>query len=97
MKSLKILTLHLKAEWYNLISSGIKTEDYRVIKSYWTKRLVGKAYDAVSVVYGYTNRRMLFEYLGYHIGKANPTMVRHKPEWLKDDYYCIKLGNLIEF
>lgn len=35
-----ILHLPLKAEWYNLIESGIKTEEYREIKPYWMKRLL---------------------------------------------------------
>lgn len=34
-----ILYLPLKTEWYNLIESGIKTEEYREIKPYWIKRL----------------------------------------------------------
>jgi hypothetical protein len=36
---MKILDLPLKKEWYKLIESGIKTEEYREIKPYWIKRL----------------------------------------------------------
>lgn len=39
-KEKKILRLPLKKEWYDLIESGIKTEEYREIKPYWIKRLV---------------------------------------------------------
>lgn len=28
------LTLHLKKKWYDMIASGIKTEEYRLIKPY---------------------------------------------------------------
>lgn len=37
-------TLHLtlKAKWYDMIESGIKTEEYREIKPYWLKRLCTK-------------------------------------------------------
>lgn len=35
----KILDLPLKKEWYDMIESGIKTEEYREIKPYWCKRL----------------------------------------------------------
>ena len=35
-----ILYLPLKSEWYNLIESGIKKEEYREIKPYWMKRLL---------------------------------------------------------
>lgn len=30
----KILYLPLKKEWYEMIESGVKTEEYREIKSY---------------------------------------------------------------
>lgn len=35
---MKILYLPLKKEWYNMIESGQKTEEYRAIKPYWYKR-----------------------------------------------------------
>lgn len=35
----KILYLTLKKQWFDLINSGIKTEEYREIKPYWIKRL----------------------------------------------------------
>lgn len=34
------LQLSLKKNWYDLTKSGIKTEDYREITTYWIKRLV---------------------------------------------------------
>lgn len=36
---MKVLHLPLKKEWYNMIESGAKTEEYREIKPYWAKRL----------------------------------------------------------
>lgn len=39
MNMLPTLHLSLKKEWYNLIESGEKTEEYREIKPYWLKRL----------------------------------------------------------
>ena len=36
---MKILELPLKKEWYNMIESGEKREEYREIKQYWQKRL----------------------------------------------------------
>lgn len=35
----KILYLTLKKQWFDLISSGVKNEEYREIKPYWIKRL----------------------------------------------------------
>ena len=37
---LRTLQLSLKKEWYNMIESGIKTEEYREIKPFWCKRLI---------------------------------------------------------
>jgi hypothetical protein len=34
------LQLSLKTEWFELTKSGIKTEDYREITPYWSKRLL---------------------------------------------------------
>lgn len=36
----KTLHLPLKKEWYEMIESGVKTEEYREIKPYWVKRLL---------------------------------------------------------
>lgn len=36
----KTLYLSLKSEWYNLIESGVKMEEYREIKQYWCRRLL---------------------------------------------------------
>lgn len=36
----KILDLPLKKEWYNMINSGVKTEEYRELKPYWCNRLL---------------------------------------------------------
>ena len=35
---MRILNLPLKAKWYDMIESGIKTEEYREFKPYWIKR-----------------------------------------------------------
>lgn len=39
----KVLTLTLKKRWFDMISSGVKTEEYREIKPFWMKRFCGKA------------------------------------------------------
>ena len=36
----KTLYLPLKKEWYEMIESGVKTEEYREIKPYWSKRFL---------------------------------------------------------
>lgn len=51
------------------------------------RTLAPKHYDAVRFSYGYTKRRMTFEYKGLKIGKG-------RPEWGAPDYetFIIKLG-----
>lgn len=39
MGKMKTLTLPLKKQWFDMIKSGVKKEEYREIKSYWKKRL----------------------------------------------------------
>lgn len=39
MAKKKRLVLSLKKKWYDMIASGVKTEEYREIKPYWQKRL----------------------------------------------------------
>ena len=36
----RILTLHLKKPWFDLIKRGVKLEEYREFNDYWTKRLI---------------------------------------------------------
>lgn len=36
----KVLTLTVSKEWYDLIASGVKDEEYREIKPYWILRLI---------------------------------------------------------
>lgn len=64
------LTLNVKKEYFNQIKSGEKTEEYRLIKPYWTKRLVDREYDYLIIKMGYpksddTNRILKFKYSGY--------------------------------
>ena len=38
---MKILNLTLKKNWFDMILSGEKKEEYREVKDYWMKRLAG--------------------------------------------------------
>ena len=87
---MKTLYLPLKKEWYEMIERGVKTEEYREIKTYWNIRLIYKGLTHVKFSYGYTKRTMIFEIERITIGKGNP-------EWgaPKEDCYIIKLGERI--
>ena len=50
---IKKLHLNLQRKWFSLIAIGIKTEEYREIKPYWTNRLIGKEYDTIVFRNGY--------------------------------------------
>lgn len=41
---MKILHLPLKSKWYEMIESGVKTEEYREIKPYWENRIRCQAF-----------------------------------------------------
>lgn len=88
----QILHLVLKKQWYNLIESGVKTEEYREIKKYWWQRLTSKALKYVVFSYGYTQRKMTFEIEKIKIGTG-------KAEWgaePENEYFVIKLGERVK-
>ena len=39
-REMKTLHLPLKAQWYEMIESGVKTEEYRILSSHWVQRLL---------------------------------------------------------
>lgn len=47
----KVLTLTVNKEWFFLILSGEKTEEYRVIKPYWASRLVNQQAESGEVLF----------------------------------------------
>lgn len=50
----KVLTLVVSKEWFDMIVSGEKTEEYREIKPYWIKRLTTNcevSYDVAAETY----------------------------------------------
>lgn len=53
---MKVLHLTLKKQWFDMIASGEKREEYREIKPYWRRRFAGicaHEYDAVKFRNGY--------------------------------------------
>ena len=47
----KILTLNVSKQWFDMIVSGEKTEEYRVIKPYWASRLVNQKAESGEVLF----------------------------------------------
>jgi len=100
----KILKLTLKKEWFDMILSGEKKEEYREVKEYWMHRLEDsstamfvinyKKFDLVEFKNGYGENvpTMLVECLEINHGYSNP-------KWcggIEDFFYVIKLGKIVE-
>ena len=76
------LILNVKKKWFDLIKSGKKTCEYREVKSYWTKRLSGKKYNNVIIVWGYPKERndtnsISFPYYGYKLTSVFPPKIEY--------------------
>lgn len=50
------LTIPLKAEYFDAIKRGDKTEEFRLNTPFWRKRLEGRAYDGIVLTRGYPRR-----------------------------------------
>jgi len=50
---LRVLHLTLKKQWFDMVESGEKLEEYREIKPYWDVRLA-KNYDVIKFRNGYS-------------------------------------------
>lgn len=84
MKQTKsILHLTLLKKWFDLIASGKKTKEYRDIKPYWTKRLLGKKFDEIYFKNGYSKNAPFMRVEWKGIKKEN-------------EKYVIILGKVLE-
>ena len=66
---MKTLHLNVKKEFFDMIKSGEKKEEYREVKIYWFKRLV-KKYKAIAFKinngYGFINDNEVLEFVTNH-------------------------------
>ena len=88
-------TLHLiiKKQWFDLILSGEKTEEYRDIKPYWTKRFYSKKYHYICFRNGYASNSPQFT---IELKSITPSIGR--PEWGAEEgktYFVLSLGKII--
>lgn len=88
-------TLHLtiKKQWFDMILSGEKTEEYRDIKPYYNLRLIGKEYDTAVFRNGYARDApsLTIELKAIRFGTG-------KPEWGAEEgktYFVLSLGKII--
>lgn len=88
-------TLHLtlKKKWFDMILSGVKTEEYREIKPYWTNRFYSKKYHYITFRNGYATNAPQFT-----IELKSIITSIGKPEWGAEEgktYFVLSLGKII--
>ncbi len=88
-----ILTLPVKAIYFDQIADGTKTEEYRLCTPYWRKRLEGRTFDAVTITKGYparddTARRLTFPWRGYTVKTITHEFFGPEPV----EVFAIKVG-----
>lgn len=71
LSNLKTITFNLKREYFDAIKSGVKKEEYREKKAFWTKRLVDRKFDVIIIKLGYpkknddTGKVLYFKWNGF--------------------------------
>ncbi len=92
----RVLHLTLKKKWFDMILYGYKTEEYREIKPYWSKRfkdfLIEKPFDYILFKNGYSKMcpEIAVELKGIKFGNS-------KIKWsgIIEKCYVLKLGQII--
>lgn len=89
---MRTLHLALRAEYFNAIKAGQKTEEYRLVSEHWFQRLAGRTFDQIVLTLGYPkrddeSRRMVFPWNGYEMKEITHKHFGDKPVLV----YAIKL------
>lgn len=92
---MKILKLAVKEQYFNEIKQGSKVEEYRLVKKYWSKRLL-KEYDEVHITLGYPRKDekdkiLKFKWSSYEVKTIQHEEFRTAPVQV----YAIKLEERI--
>lgn len=106
-----VLDLPLKKEWYEMIESGVKKEEYREIKPFWMKRIFGcpkdchrTEHDCLRVYFppkDFTHVRFRYGYtnrtMAYKIDKISIGV--GKPEWgaPNENVIIISIGDKVDY
>ncbi len=66
------LQLAVNGEYFDQMKSGEKTEEYRLVTSFWSKRILARNYDLLIITRGYPKRddaskRIEVPYAGYEV------------------------------
>ncbi|QBX86402.1 ASCH domain-containing protein [Enterobacter roggenkampii] len=66
------LQLAVNGEYFDQMKAGEKTEEYRLVTSFWSKRILERNYDRLIITRGYPKRddaskRIDVPYAGYEV------------------------------
>ena len=66
------LQLAVNGEYFDQMKSGEKTEGYRLVTTFWSKRILARKYDRLIITRGYPKRddmrkRIDIPYQGYEV------------------------------
>ena len=100
----RVLTLVVKAEWFDMYIENFKKEDYRAISPYWERRLLKfykgsydkpdyKEFDFVDIRKGYSKIRAIFKFEG--IEMKTPNKFWSPPEFHDIIHFAIKVGEMV--
>lgn len=79
----KVLDLVLKRRWWNLIASGDKSEEYRLVKRYWILRLINKEYHR-----SFVSDDIVTDFMAWY----NFTKLDHNVIFRDYNVVCFRLG-----
>lgn len=93
-ETMKILSMPIKKQWFDMILAGDKKEEYRAVTKFYTSRLVYKGITHLKFINGYGRDKpfLVVELKNIIIGTG-------KEEWgavLGEQYYVLGLGEVIE-
>lgn len=91
---MKTLVLPVNGIYFDQIKAGTKTEEFRLLNRYWSKRLNFTTYDQVTITKGYparedAERRLTFPWRGFTV-----KTIKHEhfgPEPV--EVFAIKVGD----
>jgi hypothetical protein len=83
----RTLQLALKAEYFHAIQAGTKTEEYRRVNVFWSKRLHRKTFDRVVLTLGYPSRqdhtrRIVKPWVGMRVTEIVHPLFGVNPVWV---------------
>ncbi len=92
---MKTVVMPIKKEWFDMICSGKKKEEYRAIGEYWKKRFLANKVDKLKLINGYGKNRpyVIVELKEIIIGTGKEELGAIKDE----NYYVVKLGKILEW